>query len=132
MKNIKSYVCTTANQLVKDGYTRSEAFVTAKDNSVVIAPKKVEIKVTLADKVKSYKKLQATIEELEAQASAIKEEIISEMEAQQTEEIKVDIFKVRYITVISNRFNTTEFKQTHSDLYKEFLKESVCKRFTVA
>jgi predicted phage-related endonuclease len=58
--------------------------------------------------------------------------ITQTMEERQTEEILVDVFKVRYITVISNRFDTTTFKATHKDLYSEYLKPSECKRFTVA
>jgi len=53
------------------------------------------------------------------------------MEKQQAEEIKVDIFKVRYTTVVSNRFNTTEFKKTHNTLCEQYLKENVYKRFTI-
>ena len=48
------------------------------------------------------------------------------------DEMTVDIFKVRYKTVISNRFDTKAFKATHSELYSQYTKQTECKRFTVA
>jgi len=134
----KANVCRTANGLIKEGYTRSDAFKTAwqleKNNVRVRSSKKdgeSTLNIQLLAKVKEYKELQKMIEELENKVSEIKTNITAEMEAQQAQEISVDIFKIKYIDVVSKRFNTTEFKQTHTDLYEQYLKESTCKRFTI-
>lgn len=142
MNNIKSIVCTTANKMVKDGYTRSQAFMLAwemvKKNgtySVAQTPVVEEATedITIVEKqVKEYKKLQAMIDELQEKSKEIKESIIKVMEEKQAEELKIDVYKVRYVTVVSNRFNVTDFKKSHTDLYNEYLKENMCKRFTVA
>ena len=60
------------------------------------------------EKVREYKELQKVIEALEEKAKDIKGIIFDVMEEQKAEEIKVDIFKVRYTTIVSNRFNTTD------------------------
>lgn len=137
MKNIKSSVCKKANWLIKEGYTKSAAFITAwtmvkNENGYSPKEEKGVEDMTLTEKVRKYKELQMAIEKLEEQMNEVKEAIIKEMETEQAEEISVDIYKVRYITVISNRFNTTDFKKENKGLYERYLKESVCKRFTVA
>lgn len=137
MSTIKSIVCTTANQLVKEGYNKSDAFVEAwarvkEENGQTPKSEKSISDMELTEKVRKFKEIQAAIEELEAQVNEIKESIINEMETKQAEEIKVDVYRIRYITVVSNRFNTTEFKKEYNNLYNQYLKESVYKRFTVA
>ena len=49
-----------------------------------------------------------------------------------TEEMMVDVFKIRYKTVKSNRFDTTAFKSTHKELYNQYIKQTESRRFTVA
>lgn len=132
--NIKSIVCTTGNRMVKEGYTRSEAFKEAwamVKRELAAVPEQKEADQEITVQVMEYKKLQAMIEELETKAEELKKSITSVMEERQIEELKTDVFKVRYITVISNRFNTVEFKKTNEELYNQFLKENVTKRFTI-
>ena len=138
----KAEICKTANELIKQGSPRSDAFVEAwrrakneavRANNIQTSTQGVaeESSNLLLEKVREYKELQKAIEELEEKAKDIKVTIVDVMEEQQAEEIKVDIFKVRYTTIVSNRFNTTEFKKTHNTLYEQYLKENVCKRFTI-
>lgn len=129
----KSEICKTANQLVKEGYTKSAAFVEAwarakAKGGAVVSP--TQESNNIVAKAIRFKEVQKMIEELEAQAAAIKESIIAEMDG--AEEVTADIFKIRYITVVSNRLDTSSFKKEHSDLYSAYLKESTAKRFTVA
>ena len=86
----------------------------------------------LTSKVRELKVLKAMAEELQAEITTIEDVIKAEMTAQGTEELAVDIFKVRWTTVKSNRFDTTAFKSTHKDLYDQYTKETVTKRFSVA
>jgi len=86
----------------------------------------------LTSKVRELKVLKAMAEELTAEITTIEDVIKAEMTAQGTEELAVDIFKVRWTTVKSNRFDTTAFKSTHKDLYDQYTKETVTKRFSVA
>ena len=72
----------------------------------------------LTAKVRSLMELEALIAEAQAQAEAdgIKDELKAEMNNRNTEEMTVDVFKIRYKTVKSNRFDTNAFKSTHKEL----------------
>jgi predicted phage-related endonuclease len=54
------------------------------------------------------------------------------MTARDTDEMTVDVFKVRWTKVISNRFDTTAFKKAHEDIYGMFTKASETRRFSIA
>ncbi len=86
----------------------------------------------LAAKVRELKELQQLIEEATAEAEAIKDELKAHMKATGMQEMTVDVFKLRYSSVTSNRFDSTAFKATHSDLYAQYCKPSTSMRFSVA
>jgi predicted phage-related endonuclease len=54
------------------------------------------------------------------------------MVEQNTEEMQAGVFKLRYKTVTSNRFDTAAFKKTHIDLYNRYTKQTTSHRFSVA
>lgn len=89
-------------------------------------------KAEITEKVRSIKELMALIEEAQAEADSLKDEIKAEMEQQGTEEMIVDMFKVRYSTVTSSRFDTTAFNKTHADLYGQYTKQTTSRRFSIA
>ena len=86
----------------------------------------------LTAKVRSLKELEALIAEAQAEAEGIKDELKAEMLNRNTEEMTVDVFKIRYKTVKSNRFDTNAFKSTHKELYNQYIKQTESRRFTVA
>lgn len=86
----------------------------------------------ITSKVRDLKELKALLDELDAEITAIEDEIKAEMLAQNVEEMTVDVYKVRYKTVTSNRFDSTAFKATHEELYKQYTKQTTCRRFSVA
>ena len=86
----------------------------------------------LTEKVRSLKELEALITEAQAEAESIKDELKAEMINRNTEEMMVDVFKIRYKTVKSNRFDTTAFKSTHKELHNQYIKQTESRRFTVA
>lgn len=86
----------------------------------------------LTAKVRELKELKAMAEELAAEITAIEDEIKALMDEQGTEEMIVDMFKVRYSTVTSSRFDTTAFKKTHADLYGQYTKQTTSRRFSIA
>lgn len=88
--------------------------------------------IEMTRKLHDLKNLEALIAEAEAEAEAIKDSIKLEMTAQGIEEMTVDIYKVRYKTVISSRFDSKAFKTTHADLYNQYTKQTESRRFTVA
>ena len=73
-------------------------------------------KTEMASKVRELKELKAMAEELAAEITAIEDSIKADMTAQGIEEMTVDVYKVRYKTVKSSRFDTTAFKKAMPDL----------------
>ncbi len=89
-------------------------------------------KETLTAKVKELKQLKAMQEELNAEITAIEDEIKAVMLDSGTDEMNVDVFKIRYKLVESKRFDSSAFKATHADLYNQYTKTTTCRRFSVA
>lgn len=86
----------------------------------------------LTAKLREIKEFQRIIDEATAEMESLKDDVKAEMTARNTSEIIVDIFKVRYTTVLTNRFDSTAFKITHKELYEQYTKASESKRFTIA
>lgn len=86
----------------------------------------------LTAKVRELKELKIMEEELKAEITAIEDSIKAVMAAQDVTELKVDIFKIRWIPVVSNRFDTATFKKIYTDLYNQFTKTVETKRFSIA
>ena len=86
----------------------------------------------LTSKVRELKELKQMAEELAAEITAIEDTIKSEMAARATDEMTVDVFKIRWTRVKSSRFDTTAFKQTHAELYRQYTRTTESRRFSVA
>lgn len=86
----------------------------------------------LTGKVKELKELKMMVEELEAEISTIEDEIKAEMTARETNELMLDMFKISWKEVVSNRFDSKAFKATHAELYSQYTKQTTTKRFSVA
>jgi len=89
-------------------------------------------KIELYYLIEALKEWEKLMEEAKAEADAIRDQIKSEMLAQETEEMEVANYIVRYTSVLSNRFDTTAFKREHNDLYKQFTKQTASRRFSIA
>lgn len=83
-------------------------------------------------KVKELKELKTMAEELAAEITAIEDSIKADMNEKGIDEMQVDVFKIRYKTVTSSRFDSAAFKTTHSELYNQYQKQTTTRRFTVA
>jgi len=86
----------------------------------------------LLAKIREYKEYKQLLDETQQTIDGIADELKAHMNAQGIDEMTVDVFKVRYQEVKSNRFDTTAFKTTHGELYNQYTKESTTRRFTVA
>lgn len=86
----------------------------------------------ITSKVRELKELKAMLEEIEAEIATIEDEIKAEITARNTEEMSVDVYKVRWTKVTSSRFDTSAFKKTHAELYSQYTKQTETRRFSVA
>lgn len=67
-----------------------------------------------------------------AEAEAIRDTIKAEMLARDTEELTAGRFIVRWRSVLTSRFNSSEFKKDMPDVYAAFTRQSQSRRFSVS
>lgn len=85
----------------------------------------------LKEKVKRLKELKIFADELQAEIVSIEDELKTEMITRGAEEITVDIFKLRYKPITSNRFDSKAFQTANPELYAEYTRPTTYRRFTV-
>ena len=86
----------------------------------------------LTSKVRELQELKAFAEQIADEIAAIEDLIKAEMTERNTEEMTVDVFKIRWTRMTSSRFDTTAFKKTHADLYDQYTKQTESRRFSIA
>lgn len=89
-------------------------------------------KIELLAKIELLNKYEAMMEEMKAQADAIRNEIKAEMDARNLEELVAGQYIVRWTAVLSNRFDTTAFKRVCPEVYKAYTKQVSSRRFTIS
>ena len=86
----------------------------------------------LIAKIEQLKEWEAILEEAQNEVEALRDSIKQQMLEEETEELMVGTYIVRWTSVLSNRFDSTAFKKEHAELYKSFTKQVASKRFTIA
>jgi len=86
----------------------------------------------LENKVREYKEMKRLAEEAQAVIDSIADEIKAEMTAQGVSEMDVDIFKIRWTPITSERLDTTALKNELPDIAARFTKTSHSRRFVIA
>ncbi|DAA84019.1 TPA: hypothetical protein CPT90_06455 [Candidatus Gastranaerophilales bacterium HUM_3] len=90
--------------------------------------KNTEIRETVAE----LQELYAVQDVLKAQITEREQAIKDEMESRELEELNLGNIIIRFTSILSNRFDTTNFKKLHKDLYNEFIKQVSSRRFSIA
>lgn len=85
----------------------------------------------ITNKIRQIKELQQLIEEAETEMETLKDAIKAEMTAREVDELTADVFKVRWTTVESSRFDSTAFKKAMPELFKQFSKQTTSRRFSI-
>ena len=87
----------------------------------------IETKVRL---INQYDEIMA---DAKAKADDLKNEIKAMMTEKKVDTIKTPNFVIRFIDVLSSRFDTKRFKEEiGEDVYKEYCKEIASKKFTIS
>lgn len=87
----------------------------------------IETKVRL---INQYDEIMA---DAKAKADNLKNEIKEMMTEKKVDTIKTPNFVIRFIDVLSSRFDTKRFKEEiGEDVYKEYCKEIASKKFTIS
>ena len=85
----------------------------------------------LIAKIEALSEWENIIAEAQAEAEALRDSIKEEMLANETEEMVVGAYIIRWTSVLSNRFDSTAFKKVYGDLYKAFTKQTASRRFSI-
>jgi predicted phage-related endonuclease len=83
-------------------------------------------------KIEQLREWEALLEEAQAEIESLRDSIKAQMLEQNTEELQIGAYIIRWTSVLSNRFDSTSFKKQHADLYKTFTKQVASKRFSIA
>ena len=86
----------------------------------------------IAAKIETLQEWEALMEEAKAEVETLRDSIKQEMLESDTEELSAGQYIIRWTSVLTQRFDTTSFKKAHSELYKEFLRQSESRRFSIS
>ena len=82
-------------------------------------------------KIEALTEWETIIEDAKAEAEAIRDMLKAEMLEQNIEELEAGAYIIRWTSVLTNRFDTTAFKKSHGDMYKEFTMQVSSRRFSI-
>lgn len=86
----------------------------------------------MINKIEALNDLEQMIEELKLEAESIKDSLKEQMSINEVDELRVGDYVIKYIDVLTSRFDTKRFKEAMgSDVYKAFTKEVSSKRFSI-
>lgn len=83
-------------------------------------------------KIAEMQELDKLAQEAKEAADSIRDEIKAIMLKEDTSEMTVGRFIVRWTEILSNRFDSTAFKKVMPDVYKAYTKQTTSRRFTVS
>ena len=82
-------------------------------------------------RVSTYFDLMAQIEQLQAEAEAIKDELKGQMMERGTEELEGTGWRATWHNTRNSRFDSKRFKTDHADLYDQYTVKTTGTRFTL-
>jgi predicted phage-related endonuclease len=85
----------------------------------------------LTNTVRELKELKLMASEMSAEIETLEERIKAEMTIRNADELIVDVFTVRWTHTTSTRFDSTAFKITHAELYRQYSKPVETRRFSI-
>ena len=85
----------------------------------------------LLENVMEYRQKKIDIEAMKKEKDALEETLKSELEARNTEDLIVGVFKLSYKQYTRNVFDRQKFQAEWPDLYKNYIKTQTYKALTV-
>ncbi len=82
--------------------------------------------------IERLKEWEALAEEAAAEIDSLKDTLKSFMNEQGVDEYEAGTHIIRWTTVLSKRFDTTNFKKVMPDVYKAYTKQATTRRFTIS
>lgn len=81
--------------------------------------------------VRKIKALQRKADILDDEIEKLKSEVKAEMMALGVSELTAGTYKVKYTSVVTERFDTKAFKTSHEDIYRMYAKPVESMRLTI-
>ena len=70
-------------------------------------------------------------EELEAEITALEDQIKAEMTVRNTDDLTAGVYRIKWTTYQSCRFDSTRFKKDHAELAAAYTKTTTARRFSI-
>ena len=86
----------------------------------------------LTTTAREYREIQSMIKELEAEADALKQTMIAEMDARKVDALDVGGYTIRWSLYESSRLDSKALKAECADIYSRYAKRTTSTRFSVA
>lgn len=86
----------------------------------------------ITKKLYQIQELKRLAEEVSAEMETIIDEIKQVMLERDTDEMVIDIFKVRWTTVTTTRIDSASLKKAMPELYEQYSKTTSSRRFTIS
>jgi len=83
-------------------------------------------------RIEYLRELEAMEAEIRNEAETIRESLKAELADRDTEELVIGNYIVRWTSVLSNRFDATNFKKVYGELYKAYTKQTASRRFSIS
>lgn len=114
--------------------SRQFIFIHFHTGGIFMAKAKLTLKqeADMLSAVNQIKELEAAGKQLKKQADELRSQVKAMMDKKHLEEMDVGNFTVRYTTVVSSRFDSRAFQETHQALYDQYCVASESKRFTIS
>lgn len=84
----------------------------------------------LLNKVKKIRALEELIKEAKAEMESLKDEVKEAMG--DTEEVMIGHYIVRHKVVVTNKFDSNLFKSMMPDVYRQYTKQGIERRFRIS
>ena len=86
----------------------------------------------IMSKIEALREWESLIANAQEEDEALRDSIKADMLAKGLDEMEVGQYIVRWTPVLTTRFDSTGFKKSHGDLYKEFTKQTASRRFSIS
>ncbi len=86
----------------------------------------------IENRIRKLQAVEAQQKELEVQAEALRTELKADLEEKGLDELQTANFVIRWKEIASSRLDSKALKASFPDIYGQFIKQSSCRRFTVA
>lgn len=93
---------------------------------------KIMTRVEIENKIQELQEWEDLMEQAKEEVEAIRDSLKAELLERNIEELETGRYIIRWTSVLTNRFDTKNFKERYSDLYQAFTKQSASKRFSIS